>query len=59
MYFDNKPCRVCGSAIELRAHETTGGDGDSESEPDGTVDERICTNPDCASHAADAPDLQP
>ena len=59
MYSDNKPCRVCGSAIELRAHEKSDGRDASESEPDGTVDERVCTNADCASHASDAPDLRP
>lgn len=60
MYFDEKPCQVCGSEVRLRAR-----DGSDVVEPGGpvgpsdgvvggtdpTVDERVCTNPDCRTHA--------
>lgn len=60
MYADQKPCTVCGSPVRLRAREP-----ERESDQDGpvgpedgvvgtadpTVDERVCTNPDCATHA--------
>ena len=36
MYFDNKPCTVCGADIELRAHDAS--EVRSEKNPDGTVD---------------------
>ncbi|WP_182524976.1 hypothetical protein [Nocardioides dongkuii] len=53
MYFDNRPCDVCGSEVRLKAHDSStplrGPD------PDGTVDERVCTNPDCASHEDGGP----
>jgi len=59
MYYDSKPCQVCGSEVRLEAKEP----GDIE-EPDGpvgpeegyvgggdpTVDKRICTNPDCPTY---------
>ncbi|WP_161605225.1 hypothetical protein [Pimelobacter simplex] len=51
VYFDSKPCAVCGSQVELRPRD--GGPragavpGAGEHEPDATVDERVCTNPDC------------
>ena len=59
MYFDTKPCSVCGSEVTLRARDTPPtvdtsgtvgpvdgvvGDGDS------TVDERVCTNSRCATN---------
>ncbi|GAA1159736.1 hypothetical protein [Nocardioides aquiterrae] len=47
MYTDHKPCAVCGSPVELQAR--TGG-GDRVAEADPTVDERICTNPDCPTN---------
>ena len=47
MYADHKPCAVCGSAVELRARTST---GDRVAEADPTVDERVCTNPDCPSN---------
>jgi hypothetical protein len=54
MYFDSKPCRVCGSRVDLRARES-----ERVNEPDATVDERVCTNPDCETNQpgrqADAP----
>ena len=55
MYFDNRPCQVCGSEVELRSH-----DKDAKgvvAEPDATVDDRVCTNPDCATNQGgdDAP----
>jgi hypothetical protein len=59
MYYDNKPCQVCGSEVRLEAK-----DADDIEEPDGpvgpedgyvgsgdpTVDKRICTNPDCPTN---------
>lgn len=48
MYFDNRPCDVCGSEVRLKAHD--GSTPLRGPDPDGTVDERVCTNPDCASH---------
>jgi hypothetical protein len=55
MYFDNRPCEVCGSEVRLRSH-----DPDAQgvlAESDATVDDRVCTNPDCATNqgGADAP----
>lgn len=61
MYFDEKPCAVCGSDVRLSAR-----DGDAVPEPSGpvgpttgvvgggdpTVDERTCTNPDCPTNAS-------
>ena len=60
MYFDSEPCHVCGSKVTLRA-----GQPEESSETDGpvgpragyvgagdeTVDDRICTNPDCPTNA--------
>ena len=59
MYFDSKPCDVCGSEVRLRARPTP---VDDERHPrvgpvdgvvgdaDSTVDERVCTNPECPTH---------
>jgi hypothetical protein len=44
VYFDTKPCQVCGSSVDLRPREP--GDQARVTEADGTPDERICTNPD-------------
>jgi hypothetical protein len=62
VYFDNKPCAVCGSEVELRARETAKA---PETEPvgpkdgvvgagDDTPDERVCTNRECPSHTGSA-----
>lgn len=48
MYFDNKPCQVCGSEVELRPHEES--EPRDRVEPDATVDDRVCTNPDCPTN---------
>lgn len=62
VYVDERPCEVCGSRVRLRAR-----DGADVVEPDGpvgpadgvvggadpTVDERVCSNPDCPTHATD------
>jgi hypothetical protein len=68
VYYDSKPCQVCGSEVELRAATP-----EDIPEPDGpvgprdgyvgggdpTVDTRICTNPDCPTNAGTAdPDQQ-
>jgi hypothetical protein len=50
MYADHKPCAVCGSEVELRART---GPTDRVAEADPTVDERICTNPDCPTNTGD------
>jgi hypothetical protein len=58
MYFDSQPCQVCGADVELRPHETARADagrpvGPSDGvvgDADSTVDERLCTNPDCPTH---------
>jgi hypothetical protein len=61
VYFDQRPCDVCGSEVRLRAR-----DGSDVVEPGGpvgpadgvvggadpTVDERVCTNADCPTHAS-------
>ena len=62
MYFDSKPCTVCGAEIELRARETPvePPSGEHPVGPrdgvvgggDDTVDLRVCTNPECPSHSA-------
>jgi hypothetical protein len=63
VYYDVKPCQVCGSEVEL-----TAADPADVPEPDGpvgpregyvgggdpTVDERICTNPDCPTNTGSA-----
>ena len=63
MYYDSKPCSVCGSEVRLRARdqddivEDDGPVGPREGYVGGgdpTVDERICTNPDCPTNAAGA-----
>ena len=46
MYSDTKPCQVCGAAIELGPATAAA----STTEPDGPIDERTCTNPDCPTH---------
>ena len=45
MYADHQPCRSCGAEVRLRARD--GVRPRSGRHPDGTVDERVCTNPDC------------
>lgn len=54
MYSDNRPCEVCGSAVELQPHSRLVVNG-----PDDTVDDRVCTNADCLTNkggaGADAP----
>ena len=62
MYFDTKPCAVCGSRVELRPHDApddTAADGPVGpadgvvGTADPTVDDRVCTNPDCPTHGSD------
>jgi hypothetical protein len=53
VYSDTKPCRVCGSDVRLRPPQ-----GYDVAEPDGPVDERVCTNERCETNrarGADAP----
>ncbi|GAA4697776.1 hypothetical protein [Nocardioides conyzicola] len=58
MYFDSAPCSVCGSEVRLVARSappTPSGEpvGDPEGfvgDGDSTVDERVCTNPDCPTN---------
>lgn len=47
MYFDAKPCRECGSEVELRPRTSN---DRVVTEADPTVDKRICTNPECRTH---------
>ena len=58
MYFDNDPCEVCGSDVELRARESTDVVPDQPVGPadgvvgtaDETPDARVCTNPECPTN---------
>lgn len=52
MYFDNQPCRVCGAEVRLREHRRTR----AEKDPDGTVDDRVCTNDDCPTRTQSGPE---
>lgn len=61
MYFDQNPCDLCGARVELRARQPSDApDVDAPVGPtdgfvgaaDTTVDERICTNPECPTHDA-------
>ena len=52
MYFDNRPCDVCGSEVEIRPHTTL-----SQGEADGGPDERVCTNAECETNTSD--DVRP
>jgi hypothetical protein len=49
VYFDYEPCKVCGSEVRLRA-PGPGASNRREPDPDGTVDERVCQNPDCPTN---------
>lgn len=49
MYFDTKPCQVCGAEVEIRPHSADEGDA-KVGDPDGSPDERVCTNSSCATH---------
>jgi hypothetical protein len=59
MYFDSRPCDVCGSEVRLAAREApVVAPGDQVGNPDGfvgdgdsAVDERVCTNPACPTNA--------
>jgi hypothetical protein len=63
MYFDNKPCSVCGSEVRLVARtDSVAAPGDPVGDPvgdpggfvgdgDSTVDERVCTNAECPTNA--------
>lgn len=58
MYFDNKPCRECGSEVGLAVRQ--GASPEGEREPDSTIDDRRCTNPQCVTNTtsgSDAPSL--
>jgi hypothetical protein len=48
VYFDYEPCKVCGSEVRLRAPSPSSPHRDPD--PDGTVDERVCQNPDCPTN---------
>ena len=48
MYFDQQECRVCGSPVEVRAHDAE--PPREGKDPDGTVDVRVCTDPECPSN---------
>lgn len=67
MYDDVKPCQVCGSAVRLEPHEPPEPDLDAPVGPtdgvvgggDPTVDDRVCTNPDCATNQAGGDQPEP
>jgi hypothetical protein len=46
VYFDSKPCAVCGAEVELSPARSLEG----TAEPDGTIDERTCTNTECPTN---------
>jgi len=48
MYQDYKPCEVCGSEVRLRTDSAPG-----VRDPDGPVEERVCTNSDCDTNLSD------
>ena len=59
MYFDTLPCAVCGSEVRLRARtaplrdDAAGPVGEPDGvvvDADSTVDERVCTNSECATN---------
>ena len=63
MYSDSKPCSVCGSEVRLVARDepadastaTLVGDPDGfVGDGDSPVDERVCTNPECATNTGGA-----
>ena len=63
MYFDTKPCAVCGSEVRLRSRdepvvpEADGPVGEPDGvvgDADSTVDERICTTDDCTTNQTGA-----
>lgn len=56
MYFDNRPCDVCGADVRLQARDP---ERDTVVEPDGTIDERVCTNPECPTNTGQAGDQRP
>ena len=45
MYDDSKPCVVRGAKVDLGPARSLG-----TSAPDGTIDERTCTNPECPTN---------
>ncbi|GAA1775814.1 hypothetical protein GCM10009795_022290 [Nocardioides hankookensis] len=63
MYQDSKPCEVCGAPVELRARTEPETDDQGRVGPadgvvgggDPTVDQRVCTDADCPTHAPDGP----
>ena len=64
MYFDSKPCAVCGSEVRLEPHQppdaaaVDGPVGPADGvvgTADPTVDDRVCTNPDCPTHESQGP----
>lgn len=63
MYQDSKPCEVCGAPVELRPRTAAEDVGDGPVGPedgvvgggDPTVDDRVCTNPECPSHTPGGP----
>ena len=48
MYSDTRPCEVCGSEVRLTENRTP-----TYTAADDTVDERICTNPECETNTGD------
>ncbi|MCW2832853.1 MAG: hypothetical protein JWN68_806 [Nocardioides sp.] len=63
MYFDVKPCAVCGSDVSLGPRDApVQGDGDPVGPADGivggadgTTDRRVCSNSDCPTRPEGGP----
>lgn len=49
MYQDQRPCQVCGSPVRLVPADGSAEDRRAR-EADDTVDDRVCTNPDCEGY---------
>jgi hypothetical protein len=55
VFFDNRPCDACGAEVRLTAREHPSG----TTEPDGTIDVRVCTNADCTTNQGTQHDESP
>jgi hypothetical protein len=64
VFEDRAPCAVCGSAVELVSRDEApvpeadgpiGPSGGVVGAGDEPVDARVCTNPDCPTHADGGP----
>ena len=51
VYFDHQHCQVCGAEVRLEPRTEP-----HAAEADGTVDKRVCTNPDCETNTRSGDD---